>query len=290
MSIINCPECGKEVSNTAVACPNCGHPLAPPVLEERTVIREVLPPVVERESFPKWIFVPLAILGAVLIFLLFALFRQDDENQRNIGVNVTQKRPTTTTSSDTTVSTGNEPNQIIIPPSSTDSTVVTVPQSAPPATTDTTITQVPADSENVDKGTLNIEAKVSDKSGGTRAVKAEKFYLLDKDLETILNDADFQPIEGQSLKNSFGLSVLNPGKYNNVRDKALSEINKHIKYDVLTDSAGKAAMKDIKPDSYYLFAITKTASGFAIWSSQISINPGQNVLNLSPERMTEVEP
>ncbi len=289
MSMINCPECGKEVSTTAVACPNCGFPLAPPVLEERTVIREVAPPVIEKETFPKWIFVPLAILGVVLIFLLFALFRQDDENQRNIAVNVSAKRPTTATSSDTTVRTESEPNQIVIPPSSSDTTVVVPPSAPPPTTTDTTITQVPAEAEKVDKGTLSIEAKVSDKTGGTRAVKAEKFYLLDKDLESILSDADFQPIEGQSMKNSFGLSVLNPGKYSNVRDKALSEINKHIKYDVLTDSGGKASMKDIKPDSYYLFAITKTANGFAIWSSPISINAGQNVLNLSPERMTEVQ-
>lgn len=27
MAIINCPECGKEISDKAPACPNCGHPL-----------------------------------------------------------------------------------------------------------------------------------------------------------------------------------------------------------------------------------------------------------------------
>ncbi len=27
MALINCPECGKEVSNRAVSCPNCGLPL-----------------------------------------------------------------------------------------------------------------------------------------------------------------------------------------------------------------------------------------------------------------------
>ena len=71
MALMNCTECGKEVSNTAVACPNCGHPLSPPSLEERTVIRQVPPPVVERESFPRWIFVPLAILGVILIIFAF---------------------------------------------------------------------------------------------------------------------------------------------------------------------------------------------------------------------------
>lgn len=27
MAMINCPECGKEISDKAPACPNCGHPL-----------------------------------------------------------------------------------------------------------------------------------------------------------------------------------------------------------------------------------------------------------------------
>jgi TM2 domain-containing membrane protein YozV len=31
MALIKCPECGKEVSNAAVACPSCGHPIAGPV-------------------------------------------------------------------------------------------------------------------------------------------------------------------------------------------------------------------------------------------------------------------
>lgn len=28
MALINCSECGKEISNKAVACPNCGNPMA----------------------------------------------------------------------------------------------------------------------------------------------------------------------------------------------------------------------------------------------------------------------
>jgi hypothetical protein len=285
MALINCPECGKEVSNTAVACPNCGHPLAPPTLEERTVVREVPAPVVERDAFPKWIFVPLAILGAVLIFLLFALLRQEDDNKSNINVDISAKRPNTINSDSTTRS---EPNQIDVPPSSSDPTISTVPQTVP-NTTDTTVTDVPADSEKTDRGTLSLEAKVSDRTGNTNPVKAEKFYLLDEDLESILRDADIKPVNGQTLKNSFGLSVLYPDRYRDINKKALDEINKHIKYDVLTDSSGKAQMKDIKPDSYYLFAITKKANGFAIWSSPIVINPGQNILNLSPQGMTEVQ-
>lgn len=37
MALIQCPECGKEVSSAATACPSCGHPIRP-VTEAPTVI------------------------------------------------------------------------------------------------------------------------------------------------------------------------------------------------------------------------------------------------------------
>lgn len=30
MALIECPECGEEISEKAEACPNCGVPLSPP--------------------------------------------------------------------------------------------------------------------------------------------------------------------------------------------------------------------------------------------------------------------
>jgi hypothetical protein len=47
-------------------------------------------------------------------------------------------------------------------------------------------------------------------------------------------------------------------------------------------------MKDVKPDSYYLFGITKSRNGFAIWSSPVSIIGGENKLNLSPATLNEM--
>lgn len=32
MALINCPECGKEVSDKAANCPNCGYPLEAVIL------------------------------------------------------------------------------------------------------------------------------------------------------------------------------------------------------------------------------------------------------------------
>lgn len=286
MSLINCPECGNQVSNTAVACPNCGHPLAPAAVESRTVIREVLPPVVEKESFPKWILAPIIILGAVLIFLLFALFRNQDEDQRNVNVGVTtSKQPDRTNRS---TSTDTETSRVTIPPT-TDSTTVVVPQNVPPSTqTNVTISENP-DSPAPDKATVSLEAKVSNRSGSILPVKAEKFYLLDDDLESILRDADIEDKTGQGLVNAFGLSVLYPERYSETNKNALSEINKHRVYDTLTDSTGKAQMKNVKPGSYYLFGITKSKNGFAVWSSPVTISPGQNALNLTPAKLTEIQ-
>lgn len=36
MALINCPECGKEVSDKAKACPNCAYPIAK--LKESNVV------------------------------------------------------------------------------------------------------------------------------------------------------------------------------------------------------------------------------------------------------------
>lgn len=286
MSLVNCPECGKQVANTAVACPNCGHPLAPPVIESQTVIREVVPPVIEKESFPKWILAPILILGAVLILLFFTLFRNQDDNQRNVNVDLTTSRTSDRTGRST--STDTETSRITVPPPSQSSEVV-IPQNVPPSTqTNVTISENP-DSPSSDNAAVSLEAKVLNRAGDILPVKAEKFYLLDEDLESILRDADIEDKTGQGLVNAFGLSVLYPDRYREINKNALNAITRHVVYDTLTDSTGKAQIKNVKPDRYYLFGITKTKNGFAVWSNPVTINPGQNALNLTPARLTEIQ-
>lgn len=282
MALIICPDCGNEVSTAAVACPKCGRPMSPPAFEERTVIREVAPAAVERDSFPKWIFIPLGLLGVVLIFLLIMLFSQEKDEQTNVSVNLSNKRPD---NSNVNSAAKTETN-IVIPPTNSDPMISNVPQTNSNSGSNSAGT--PSESVNIDRGSLNIDAKVSDSSGNEKPVRAEDFYLLDKDLDSILNDADIEPINGQSLRNSFAISIVYPEKYAETRKKALAEISKHIKYKVRSDSSGKAQMKDIKPDSYYLFAITKTSNSFALWNAQIPVNGGQNTLSLNPQPLVEI--
>jgi len=286
MSLIICPECAHEVSTTANACPNCGHTFIKPVVQRNVVVSEVPR---EKDDFPKWIFIPLGILGVVLLFILLAYMRNNEDDnaaQRNIGVNVATQRQTND-------SRDSAPNEIVVPPSSSGGQVVVPDTSAPvttapPSSSSQTVTSVPPSTIASDKGTVQLEAKIAGKTGNVQPVKAERFYLLDKDLQSILSDADIEDETGQGLTNAFGLSVVNPSKYGETNKKAMNAINKHIVYRTQTDASGKASMKDVKPDTYYLFGVTKTANGFAIWSAPVTIQPGENSLILPPARLTEI--
>ena len=278
MPLINCPECAHEVSTTATACPNCGHPFAPSVTRTKTVIQDAPP---SDDGIPKWIFIPLGLLGVVLLFFLLTMMNnRDDTAETNINVNLAGQTSVTDSAVSTT------PNDIDIPASTTtvDPPDSSVPTTIPPDAQTTVISPdtLPG------TGTVNLEAKVVDTKGNIQAVRAEKFYLLEKDLDTILREADIKDDTNQGLKNAFGLSVLYPDKYPGIREKALDKISEYVKYETLTDTSGKAKMDDVNPGGYYLFGITKTDKGFAIWSSPVTIKTGENPLKLQPVRPTEI--
>lgn len=281
MSLIYCPECGHEISNAAVACPSCGRPVAArPVVEKRVMVADVPR---DRDGFPKWAFIPLGLLGAVLLLVFFVVMSRDREDANsNVSVNVSQRRAANGSYAPST-----ETQTLNVPPS-TSAQSVTVPSDS-----STSTVTVPGSSTAVSgaaggKGTVVIDAKIAAENGAPRAVRNERFYLLDKDVETILSEADIDPIEGQTLSNSIGLSVLFPSRYGDFNRKAMSAINSHIKYRGQTDGAGKAQLGNVEPDSYYLFGITKSGEGFVLWSQPVTVNSGQNILNLSPQRITEM--
>lgn len=270
MSLIYCPECGHEISAAAVACPNCGRPLSarPHVVAATPVVATVR----RSEGVPNWIFIPLGIIGAVLLIVFFVVMSRNNEDANsNLSVNVSTRRPATNTER---TSTSDIPSGTITVPPATETQTVTVPGSQ---------TDV-----SVSKGSVTIDAKIANRTGAPQPVKNEKFYLLDKDLEMILSEAGLEPIEGQSLTNSLGLSVLYPDRFNEFNRDALRAIKGHIKYAGTTDGSGKAELGGIEPNNYYLFGVTRSGRGFAIWSSPVSINAGQNALNLTPQQLTEM--
>jgi hypothetical protein len=253
---------------------------------QRNVVVSELPR--EKDDFPKWIFIPLGLLGITLLFILLAYMRNSsDDDARNINVSIASQQ--TANRANTSLRTDAPPNQIVVPPSQTGEVVVP-PSSSVPVAPPSSITTVAPPTETTlppDKGTVNLEAKVATRTGGTQPVRAERFYLLSKDLESILSDADIDDETGQGLSNAFGLSVVYPDRYGDINKKALAAIGKYTVYKTQTDASGKAQMKDVKPDNYYLFGITKTRTGFAIWSSPVTIQAGDNSLVLPAAQMTE---
>ena len=43
MALINCPECGKEISDKSVACPHCGFPIESESITNNTELPKVEP-------------------------------------------------------------------------------------------------------------------------------------------------------------------------------------------------------------------------------------------------------
>jgi hypothetical protein len=277
MSLIYCPECGHEISNSAVACPNCGRPInvRPVPVDEKVIVTH---PRREGSGFPPWAFIPLGLLGVAIIAVLFLIFGHGtaEEDNRAVNIDLASRRAATPANRET-VTTNIPSEPMTVTPPVTDSQSVTVPGSQ---------TSVPAPPP--EKGTVRIDAKIATDTGAPQAVRNEKFYLLDEDVETILSEAGLRPLEGQTLTNSLGLSILYPDRYADFHHDALKAINNHIKYSGTTDAAGTAQLKNVNPNSYYLFGVTRKGNGFAIWSSPVSIIPGQNAINLSPQPVTQI--
>lgn len=282
MSLITCPDCGNACSLDAVACPQCGRPLAPAIVEpipQREVIIQEAP----EKSFPPWAIALIAVLGAGLLLALFMMMRgNNDEANRNLSVNVAQREPVNSRS--TRVETNSRSTDVTVPSTSmpAQSSEVTVPPAQTTTVTTPETRTATADNVPVSKSSLTIDAKIQGATGAPRPVQKETFYLLDKDLESILRDADIEDEEGQGLVNAFGMSVVYPDRYADTKRKALAEINKHIVAKTLTDAQGKAKFPDVKPDSYYLFGITKTREGFSVWNNPITLSEGAMNLNLTP--------
>jgi hypothetical protein len=290
MSLITCPDCASQVSTEAVACPNCGRPMAPMIVEpipQREVIIQKAP---REKSIPAWMIALIVVLGAVLLIVFFTVMRNNDDDANTMRVNVnTSQREALNSRTNRVAQSETRSSDVTVPSTSTSvpsqSSEVTVPPSqstsinTPPTDTRTAT----ADNVPVGKSGLTIDAKIRGATGREQPVQKETFYLLKKDLRSILEEADIDDEEGQGLVNAFGMSIVYPSRYPEIRRKALAAISKYTVAKTLTDAQGKAKFPDVKPDSYYLFGITKTPEGFSVWDQPITLTEGQLTnLNLEP--------
>src|SRR5262245_33582681 len=88
MSLLYCPECGHEISDAAVACPNCGRPVRSIPVVEQTVVHR--PP--RDQQLPKWAFIPVAVIAALALLLLFIFFYRNWGEPENVNLKVTANR------------------------------------------------------------------------------------------------------------------------------------------------------------------------------------------------------
>lgn len=300
MSLIICPDCGNECSVQAVSCPNCGHPFETPVLvEEPTVIAskpEVLiapaaprpevfiAPVAPKKDFPYWVFVPLAILLVAVVFGFIYMAQTDETANKNVNVNIRQREtantPRTTVNSQTATAppsrTVESDSVTVVPPSNPPQTV-TVPDA--PATTATVPSTTTTAPPVTTKGDLAVTATVVNSKGTKQAVRQEKIYLLDEDLETILSKARIENETGD-YSATLGAALADPNK-KDLLAKCLAAIKPHIIYSTTTDGSGKASFKNIEPDNYYLFGVTKSGNSAAVWNTTITIAAGGNSIALN---------
>jgi hypothetical protein len=279
MSLVFCPECSHEISTGAVACPNCGLPLrSNPAVVERSVVTRA-----SGEGFPAWAWVPIGVVGLLILILFFFMLRgSDDTANMNVAVNARRANQI----SDTRTSS--------VPP--TDGQTVSVPGSAPPTATEPgSVTTVPGTSTSQPsappptKGAVTVNARIMPPRGAApQPARSARFFLLDKDVESILSDAGIEPIEGNDLTASLGLAAVYPDRYGDFQRAAMRAIAASAKYSFTTDGSGKAEAANVEPSSYYLFGVQRVGRGFALWNSPVSVIPGTNVLNLSPQMVTEI--
>lgn len=269
MSLAYCPECSHEVSVNAVACPNCGRPMTPPVVEKKLSVV----PVERRDNFPPWAIAAIVLLALILIALVYLMVRESgDEANTNVNVNVAGRR---------SQADNRDSRNTTVPSSDVGSVTVPGQTTTVPGTT-TTVT-APAD-----KGSVVISAKLAQDRGVPLPVRNSSFFLLEKSVESILEDAGVEPIEGNTLAASLGLSVVDPDRFGDFNREAMRVVSSSAKYNGTTDGSGNANLRDVAPGQYYIFGLTRAGSGFALWNSPVSIVPGENILNLTPQRVTEV--
>jgi hypothetical protein len=306
MSLIVCPECKNQVSSAASACPKCGFPLVeeetvvvtpPPVVEPPVVVRNVR----SERKFPNWVFVPVALALAFVVFGFIWLMSENKETaNENVNVRI---RETASANTRTRNTVANDAPTTVNPPSSADSTVVvppststgssssypstvppsstsgssssSVPSTLPPASSSSTVTTPPPAS----KGKLAVTATLSKSNGSKTPVRKEKLYLLKEDLDTIMTKAKIEPEDG-SYSATLGAAIADPSR-KELLDKMLAAIKPYIVASITTDANGKAEFKNIEPDSYYLFGVTKTGNSASVWNTSITINPGDNTISLN---------
>jgi hypothetical protein len=125
------------------------------------------------------------------------------------------------------------------------------------------------------KRNLPIKAAIIYSLGGAQPVARENFYLLDKDAIQIWKEAGLVKDE-KMLWLEFSIDRLYADEKKS--SKFGQAINPHIVNTTTTDFEGNAMFENVPEGSYYIYGVTETRGGIAVWSYKISTNENKAVL------------
>lgn len=161
-----------------------------------------------------------------------------------------------------------------------------------------------------DTPSLAVEAAIVYNFGGAQPLARMEITLLDQSLPQILRDAglhggdldieharasrqrfpgmpDFSRMSPRKpdtdatlladLANAIHFPTLGDGTF---LGKARNAIKSHTVASGTTDFSGKLELRDLKPGSYFVYAMTQTRGGHALWNIPIEIKTGRKTLTI----------
>jgi hypothetical protein len=174
----------------------------------------------------------------------------------------------------------------------------TLPSAAVPKETSPSVALPKEPPENVavpkeiEKGTLSFDARIVPKSRDAKPIADGSFYLLNDDLNNILQTSGIKPEKRLSLLNTFLMAnygaSLGIERSAKVFARAMESVKPHIIATSTSDNNGRGQFSALDPGTYYLVNVsvvylntgTLTDRKAILWNVKVQIQPGQNSMTL----------
>jgi hypothetical protein len=114
---------------------------------------------------------------------------------------------------------------------------------------------------------LEVEASIVDKAGNTVPLSGQVFYILERSPIDILR--------GNDLKGEIAFA------------RAMNALRNLATTFFITDTQGKAEIKQSKSGTYHICGIRHTQQQAGVWNIQIELLPGKNKLVLNDANMMD---
>ncbi len=114
--------------------------------------------------------------------------------------------------------------------------------------------------------TLEVEASIINNAGEAEPLTRQVFYILKKSPDDLLK----------------GIDVTSEIWY----AKTMNGLRNHALTFFITDSQGKAEIKDLKAGTYYICGISQMVEGAGVWDVEVELKWGKNSLVLDNRNMT----